>query len=92
MGALRRGTASSKPISARRGYKALMDDAVPSVRRVIVASPLIFVLGGTLDLILTDDSVGEVALRGPFVVALIIATTVVLAALQRRSRRQPRQR
>jgi hypothetical protein len=69
-----------------------MESPVPSVRRVVAVSPLIFVLGGTLDLLLTGDSVGEVALRGLFVVAFIIAVTFVLAAVQKRSARHLRRR
>jgi hypothetical protein len=75
-----------------RGYRDAMASSVPSVGRVAAVSPLVFLLGGTLDLLLTDDTVGEVALRGLFVVAFIIIVTVLSNAAQRRSRRRPRER
>jgi hypothetical protein len=48
--------------------------------------------GGTLDLLLSDDTVGDVAQRGLFVVAFIIVVTLLANAAQRHSRRRPRER
>jgi len=75
-----------------RGYNDAMASSVPSIKRVVAASPLIFVLGGTVDLLISDDGVSEVALRGLFVVAVIIVVALLANAAEGVARRQARER